>query len=123
MKSCYDIILRPVLTEKAYAGIADKRYVFEVDIHANKSEIKKAIEELSELIVSICHLPDGKCSKEDLADELADATIMCEQLRQVYDINDEVCRHMDYKVLRLAQRMRGHDHGSAGGETAGAPGE
>jgi len=44
MKNAYDIIKRPVLTEKAYEGIGDKRYVFEVDIHANKAEIKQAIE-------------------------------------------------------------------------------
>ena len=44
MKNAYDIIKRPVLTEKAYEGIDDKRYVFEVDIHANKAEIKAAIE-------------------------------------------------------------------------------
>ena len=44
MKNPHDIIKRPVLTEKAYEGIADKRYIFEVDIHANKTEIKRAIE-------------------------------------------------------------------------------
>ena len=44
MKNPHDIIRRPVLTEKAYDGIADKRYIFEVDIHANKTEIKQAIE-------------------------------------------------------------------------------
>ena len=44
MKNAYDIIKRPVLTEKAYEGIGDKRYVFEVDIRANKAEIKQAIE-------------------------------------------------------------------------------
>ena len=44
MKNPHDIIKRPVLTEKAYEGIADKRYIFEVDIHANKTEIKHAIE-------------------------------------------------------------------------------
>ena len=44
MKNPHDIIRRPVLTEKAYEGIADKRYIFEVDIHANKTEIKQAIE-------------------------------------------------------------------------------
>ena len=41
MKNPHDIILRPVLTEKGYDGIADKQYVFEVDIRANKIEIKK----------------------------------------------------------------------------------
>ena len=46
MKNPHDIIRRPVLTEKAYDGFADKRYVFEVDIHANRTEIKKAVEEI-----------------------------------------------------------------------------
>ena len=44
MKSVHDVIIRPVLTEKAYDGMADKRYVFEVAINANKIEIKQAVE-------------------------------------------------------------------------------
>ena len=44
MKNPHDIILRPVLTEKAYDGIADKRYIFEVAIGANRTEVKQAIE-------------------------------------------------------------------------------
>ncbi|MDD4081387.1 MAG: 50S ribosomal protein L23 [Eubacteriales bacterium] len=44
MKNPHDIIRRPVLTEKGYDGIADKRYVFEVDRNANKIEIKRALE-------------------------------------------------------------------------------
>ena len=44
MKNPHDIIKRPILTEKAYEGIDEKRYVFEVDIRANKAEIKSAIE-------------------------------------------------------------------------------
>ena len=46
MKNPHDIILRPVLTEKGYDGIADKRYIFEVAIDANKIEIKKALEQV-----------------------------------------------------------------------------
>lgn len=44
MKDPHDIIKRPVLSEKAYEGFADKRYIFEVDVRANKSEIKQAVE-------------------------------------------------------------------------------
>ena len=44
MKDPHDIIRRPVLTEKAYDGFADRRYVFEVDIHANRTEVKQAVE-------------------------------------------------------------------------------
>ena len=44
MRDPHDVILRPVLTEKAYEGFADKRYVFEVAIDADRSEIKRAVE-------------------------------------------------------------------------------
>jgi large subunit ribosomal protein L23 len=44
MKNPHDIIRRPVLTEKAYDGFADKKYVFEVAIEANRIEIKQAVE-------------------------------------------------------------------------------
>ena len=48
MTKAYDIIKKPVLTEKSYAAMADKKYTFEVAINANKTEIKAAIEEIFE---------------------------------------------------------------------------
>ena len=45
MKNVYDIIRRPVITEQSMADIADKKYVFMVDIDSNKTEIKAAVEE------------------------------------------------------------------------------
>lgn len=45
MKTSYDIIRRPVITEKSMAGIADKRYTFEVAKSATKVEIKNAVED------------------------------------------------------------------------------
>ena len=44
MKNIYDIIKRPVITEQSMADIADKKYVFMVDINSNKCEIKEAVE-------------------------------------------------------------------------------
>ena len=41
-----DIILKPVLTEKAYDGIASKKYTFYVKKDANKTQIKLAVEEI-----------------------------------------------------------------------------
>ncbi len=41
-----DIILKPVLTEKGYDGIADKRYTFKVRKDANKTQIKIAVEKM-----------------------------------------------------------------------------
>lgn len=41
-----DIILKPLLSEKSYEGIANKKYTFLVNKKANKTQIKKAVEEL-----------------------------------------------------------------------------
>ena len=41
-----DIIIKPVLTEKGYDGIADKKYTFYVKKDANKIQIKLAVEKL-----------------------------------------------------------------------------
>ena len=46
MMTAYDIVIRPIITERAMAGAADKKYVFEVAKSAGKGEIKKAVEEL-----------------------------------------------------------------------------
>ncbi|WBW97995.1 50S ribosomal protein L23 [Oceanirhabdus sp. W0125-5] len=42
----YDIIRRPVVTEKSMTAMADRKYTFIVDIKANKSQIKRAVEEV-----------------------------------------------------------------------------
>ena len=41
-----DIIIRPIITEKAMNGIASKKYTFEVAKNATKIDIKRAVEEL-----------------------------------------------------------------------------
>ena len=44
MRTAYDIIIRPIITEKSKEAIEEKKYVFEVAPSANKIEIRKAIE-------------------------------------------------------------------------------
>ena len=44
MKNIYDIIRRPVITEQSMEAVADKKYVFMVDVNANKTQIKEAVE-------------------------------------------------------------------------------
>ena len=41
-----DIIIKPILTEKSYDMMADKRYVFQVAPKATKTQIKTAVEEI-----------------------------------------------------------------------------
>ena len=44
--AAHDIIIRPLLSEKSYAGIQNKKYSFVVAKDANKTQIKLAIEEI-----------------------------------------------------------------------------
>ena len=44
--NAYDIIIRPIITERSMSGVAEKKYVFEVAKNAGKVEIKKAVEEI-----------------------------------------------------------------------------
>lgn len=44
--NAYDIIRRPVITEKSMNEMADKKYTFVVDINATKTQVKDALEEI-----------------------------------------------------------------------------
>ena len=46
MKTAYDIIIKPIITEQSMEATEEKKYVFQVATDANKIEIKKAIEEI-----------------------------------------------------------------------------
>ena len=51
MKTAYDIIIRPIITEQSMEDLDIKKYAFEVAKDANKIEIKKAIEEIFDVKV------------------------------------------------------------------------
>ena len=46
MKSPYEVIKRPIITEKSMSLLDENKYTFEVDKNANKPEIKAAIEQI-----------------------------------------------------------------------------
>ena len=46
MKTAYDVIIRPIITEQSMEDLDIKKYAFEVDKTATKIEIKKAVEEI-----------------------------------------------------------------------------
>lgn len=46
MKSPRDVVIRPVVSEKSYAGLEENQYTFLVQREASKSEIKQAIEQI-----------------------------------------------------------------------------
>lgn len=62
----FDIIIKPILSEKSYADIANKKYTFEVVKSANKTEIKKAVEQLFGVKVKSVNTAniDGKLKRQ-----------------------------------------------------------
>ena len=48
----HDIIIKPILSEKSYADIANKKYQFKVAKKATKTQIKNAVEEIFKVKVA-----------------------------------------------------------------------
>jgi len=46
VKTTRDVIIRPVVSEKSYAGLELNTYTFLVDPRANKTEIKEAVQKI-----------------------------------------------------------------------------
>ena len=69
MKNAYDIILKPVITEQSMEATEDKKYVFQVAVDANKSEIKKAVEQIFDVKVEKVNTlrMDGKMKRQGAA--------------------------------------------------------
>ena len=62
----YDIIIRPILSEKSFADIKGKKYTFEVQKNATKPQIKKAVEEIFKVKVEKVNTAkyDGKIKRQ-----------------------------------------------------------
>ena len=70
-----------------------------------KMQATVAIEEMSEVIKEITKMLRGKLDREHMAEEIADATIMLEQVCSMLNINDSVESWMDYKVAALKRKV------------------
>ncbi len=46
MRSAYDIIIKPIITERSSEDVANGKYTFEVDKKATKTEVRQAVEKL-----------------------------------------------------------------------------
>ena len=62
----HDIIIRPILSEKSYADIANKKYTFEVAKSATKTNVKKAVEEIFKVKVESVNISNvyGKIKRQ-----------------------------------------------------------
>lgn len=74
-----------------------------------------AIEEMSELIKAICKMRragvnEKPAATDAIVDEIADVSIMMEQLCMMYECFDAVENRRQYKVRRLANRLKEARH-------------
>lgn len=74
---------------------------------------RKAAEELCELTVEILKDVSGHGNREHIIEEMADALIMLNQLRIIYDCAREMFEVMGAKIERTLKRMENDDTGTA----------
>ena len=72
------------------------------DRYKSENQLIVAVEELSELQKELCKVLRGEGNSEALAEEMADVTIMMEQLRLLFDMDERIGEVMDRKIMRLA---------------------
>ena len=60
MRTPYDVILKPVITETSMADAQDKKYTFKVATDANKTQVKDAVEEIFDVEVAKVNIMNVK---------------------------------------------------------------
>ena len=85
----------------------DRKQVYEKALakYGCKMQATVAIEEMSEVIKEITKMQRGELNREHMAEEIADARIMMEQMCQMLNINDSVESWMDYKIAALKRKV------------------
>lgn len=78
--------------------------------YGRKFQEQQTVSELSELMYCLTRRPDQRQPDwaNDLVDEIADVTIMLQQMMHLYDISsDELNERINYKLQRQLTRMEG----------------
>ena len=73
--------------------------------YGKEHQVLIAIEEMSELTKELCKYFRRYDRKKEIIEEVADAQIMLEQLIELFGINNEVDRMVNYKLNRQIRRM------------------
>lgn len=84
-------------------------YKILLDRYGKQMQSIVAVEELSECQKEICKFLRGKGNIDHLAEEVADAAIMLEQITQMYGLKDKVLMYMDEKCQRTIDRLTQED--------------
>ena len=60
MKTPYDVILKPVITEKSMDDAQERKYTFKVAKDANRTEVKMALEEIFDIEIEKVNIMNVK---------------------------------------------------------------
>ena len=105
-----DVIVKPILTEKSYAGIQGKVYTFRVSPNANKVQIRKAVEELFKVHVTDVNMTAAysRIMDVDMAEEMTEYTknqvLVQSSTSMLAQANERPSQ-----VLQLLQQEGGYD--------------
>ena len=64
MKTPYDVIIKPVISERSMEDAQAKKYTFKVAVDANKTEVKNAVEEIFDVEVKKVNIMNVKGKKK-----------------------------------------------------------
>ena len=64
MKTAYDVIIKPVITERSMDDAQNRKYTFKVATDCNKTEVKRALEEIFEIEISSVSIMNVKGKKK-----------------------------------------------------------
>lgn len=76
-----------------------------VKTFGKESQMKMAIEEMSELTKELCKNFRGAGNTDAIAEEIADVEIMLEQMIYIFECTDKVVEWKEYKIRRLGQML------------------
>ncbi len=83
------------------SDLENKVYQDALETWGENAQLDVAIEEMSELIKEIIKYKRGIGDKQHMSEEIADVTIMLEQIIQMFKLNEEVVQQKNYKLIRL----------------------
>ncbi len=88
-------------------GYEERKAVYNSAIErwGSYAQLWMAVEEMSELINAICKFRRERCDVNDVAEEVADVSIMLEQLCLIFGFSEKVHEIMDEKIRRLERRL------------------
>lgn len=81
-------------------------YVSALNAFGERTQMIVALEELSECQKEICKMLRGEGNVDHLAEEIADAQIMLEQITMIFQTQSLVTNYREMKLLRLEERTR-----------------